>query len=393
VVLLDATSRPLAPFVNWRDRRGEDPLPGNPSTWTEAARERLGAGAAELTGCKLHTGYMGLTLFRLAQQGQLPRRATACFLVDYLTALLTDLPAVTDATCAASAGLLDVRRGDWADDLVAALGLPRGVLPPVRPSGERRGGLTEAMARETRLPAGLPVLVGLGDNQASFLGSAGRAVGTLLVNVGTGGQVAAFTPTFAYHPELETRPFPGGGFLLVSAGLVGGAAYAALERFFRAVARDLIGVETEEPVFDAMNRLAAAVRPGADGLRCEPFFDGTRLRPEARASWTGMSSSNFTPGHLARALLEGVARTFAASAEVIRQVCQEDRKRLVGAGNGIRDNPVLARIIGEAFGRSMEVSVHREEAATGAALLAAVGVGLFADLAAAGRLIRHEVVH
>jgi sugar (pentulose or hexulose) kinase len=392
VVLVDEAVRPLGPFVNWRDRRGEHPFPGAARTWTEAARLRLGEGAPAVAGCKLHTGYMGLTLFWLAEQGLLPPAGTACFLVDYVTALLTGLPPVTDATCAASSGLLDVRRGDWADDLLVALGLPRVLFPQVRPSGERRGGLTEGVAQITGLPAGLPVMVGVGDNQASFLGSAGRAAGTLLVNVGTGGQVAAFTPTFAYDAELETRPFPGGGFLLVSAGLVGGAAYAALERFFRAVLRDLAGAEPAGAVFDAMNRLAAAVGPGADGLRCEPFFDGTRLRPEVRASFSGLSSANYTPGHLARALLEGVARTFAASAAAIARVCPEDRPRLVGAGNGIRDNAVLARIIAETFGRPLEVAAHREEAATGAALLAGVGAGVFADLAAVGGLIRHEVV-
>jgi sedoheptulokinase len=64
--------------------------------------------------------------------------------------------------------------------------------------------------------------------------------------------------------------------------------------------------------------------------------------------------------------------------------------RLVGAGNGVRENPVLAGIIGEAFGLPLAVPAHREEAAFGAALTAAVGVGILPDLAAAGRVIRYQ---
>jgi sugar (pentulose or hexulose) kinase len=389
VVLVDRTLQPLGPLVNWQDRRGEEPSPQTSKSWVALARERVGEGAPPIAGCRLATGFMGVTLFWLAQQRLLPSGATACFIIDYATALLTGQPPVTDPTLAASAGLLDVRAGDWARDLITALDLPAQMFPPVRPSGERRGGLIDTLAKETGLPAGLPVFVGIGDNQASFLGSVADPDGTTLVNVGTGGQVGVFTPTFAYDPGLETRPFPAGGFLLVSAGLSGGAAYAILERFFLSVCRDVYGITPTGSAFDAMNRLAASVPAGADGLRCEPFFSGTRLRPELRASWTGVSASNFTPGHMARALLEGMARTFAGSHEVIRRLHGAPARRLVGAGNGIRANPLLARIIAEAFGLDMLLPAHREEAATGAARLAAVGAGVFADLAAAGRIIRY----
>jgi sugar (pentulose or hexulose) kinase len=389
VVLIDEHLRPVSPLINWQDRRGEERYPGQSKTWVEVAQQRLGEDGLARAGCRMAPGFMGLSLFWLAEQGKLPQRTTACFIVDWLTALLVEQPPVTDATCAASAGLLDVFRGDWDRGLIQSLGLPREMFPPVRPCGEKRGVVSAAMAGETGLAPGLPVFVGLGDNQASFLGSVGQPDATL-VNVGTGGQVAVFTPAFASDSELETRPFPGGGFLLVAAGLVGGASYAVLERFFRAVGSDVLRLTPAGFLYDAMTTLAALVPPGADGLRCEPFFHGTRLRPELRANWTGLSSSNFTPGHLARALLEGMARTFAGSEEAIRRVLGQETTRLVGAGNGIRDNPLLARIISSAFHRPMLVPRHREEAATGAALVAAVGAGVFPDLASAGRLILHD---
>jgi sugar (pentulose or hexulose) kinase len=64
----------------------------------------------------------------------------------------------------------------------------------------------------------------------------------------------------------------------------------------------------------------------------------------------------------------------------------------VGAGNGLRENRLLAQIVAAAFREPMRLPVHREEAAYGAALMAAVGTGVFPSLKEAGRLIHYETV-
>jgi sugar (pentulose or hexulose) kinase len=319
--------------------------------------------------------------------GVLPATGKACFIVDYFASLLTGRPPVTDATCAASSGAFHLITGEWDAEIITTLGLPDQLFPEVRPSGARLGELVPAMAEATGLPAGVPVFVGIGDNQASFLGSVPDRTATVLINVGTGGQVAAHSDPFVYDPLLETRPFPGGGYLLVSAGLAGGRSYAVLERFFREVGERLFD-QSAEPLFERMNRLASGVPRGTDGLRCEPFFTGTRANPELRASWTCVSAENFTAAHMTRALLEGMARAFRGGYEHIGRHLATPRRRLVGAGNGLRENPVLTGIVSEEFGLPLAVPRHREEAAFGAALVAAVGAGIFPDLDAAGPLVQ-----
>jgi sugar (pentulose or hexulose) kinase len=169
--------------------------------------------------------------------------------------------------------------------------------------------------------------------------------------------------------------------LLVSAGLCGGRSYALLERFFRDTAEALFDLLQPRSVYEAMNRLAASVPSGADGLRCVPFFTGTRAHPELRGALTGMSPENFTPAHLARALLEGMAMAFRSSFDLIRQVgwipCVNPPE-LICSGNGMRENPLLMQLVSEAFRLRGRVAAHREEAAHGAARLAAVGLGLTA---------------
>ncbi len=387
VVVVGADLAPLTPFVNWQDRRGDETDPKTGETFVQRANALVGPEAARRAGCRLATGYLAVTLFWMKETGALPS-GTACFVMDYFGATLTGQAPVTDPTCAASAGVFDAGGGGWDGTMIEALGLPRTLFPEVGQSGDSLGGLTAEAAARTGLPEGLPVFVGIGDNQASFLGSVAERTETVLVNVGTGGQVTAFTGTFHYDPRLETRPFPRGGFLLVAAGLCGGGSYAVLERFFRAAGEQLFGARPAEDLYPLMNRLAAAVPPGADGLRCEPYFTGSRAQPDLRASLTGASAENLTPGHLTRALLEGMARSFVDGYEAIAKLGAPCR-RLVGAGNGLRANPVLARAVAEEFGLPLSFPRHREEAAFGAALLAAVGAGVYPDLAVAGRLVRY----
>jgi sugar (pentulose or hexulose) kinase len=216
---------------------------------------------------------------------------------------------------------------------------------------------------------------------------------SVLVNVGTGAQVAVFTdsgagilpaspsqhlkpnrlvenPPHDFEPPVELRPFPCGGNLLSNVGLAGGWSYQVLEQFFRDVGRYAFDVESPAPLYEVMNRLAADVPPGAEGLRCDPLFSGTRLDPTVRGSITGLSPHNFTTRYLARAVLEGMARSLHDGYAAIQRITGLSQTKLIAAGNGLRENPLLANIVSQSFGLPINFTEHREEAAYGAALIA-----------------------
>lgn len=389
VVVVDHDLRPLTPFINWQDRRAEEPAPDGRS-YLVHARELLGTRAARRAGCTLSAGFMGATLYWLQRNGGLPPNgAWACFAADFLGAYLTGEPPRTDPTNGASSGLFDLRHRTWDEEAVGRLGIPRGLLPPVAEAGDLLGPLSDAAAQATGLTAGTPVFVGLGDNQASVLGSVADLWETVVVNVGTGAQVARYCEEIHHAPPLETRPFVRQGYLLVHAGLSGGRAYAALERFFAQAVRDFCGTEPAGPLYARMNALAAQVPAGADGLRCDPTFAGTRHDPSRRATLSGMSEANFTPAHVVRALLEGMARGFREGYDNLCAALGSEASVLVGAGNGLRENPVLAEMVADEFGLPLHVPRHREEAAFGAALVAAYGAGLFPSLQAAGHAVHY----
>lgn len=123
LLLVDRANRPQGPFINWQDRRAEEADDRNGNSFLQQARLLAGAESRQRTGCTLSAGYMGVTLFWLKAKGLLPAESTACFIPDYVAAVLAGCTPVTDPTLAASSGLFDVRLNCWDRELMAALSL------------------------------------------------------------------------------------------------------------------------------------------------------------------------------------------------------------------------------------------------------------------------------
>ena len=394
MLLVDGASfRPISHLINWQDRRALEPMPGGQATWLQAARRAIGDDAWRRTGCWLHPGFMATTLFELAQRQLLPANARALFIMDYFGSILTGQAPITEPSCAGSSGVFDVRTRQWNDDAIKALGLSRSLFPEIREANQRIGMLTSELSRVTGLAQGTPVFAPIGDHQASFLGSVADRRTSVLVNVGTGAQVAVYTDDFEFESPIELRPCPCGGNLLSNVGLAGGWSYQVLEQFFQNVGQAFFGSESTSKLYERMNRLAADVPSGTEGLRCEPRFSGTRLDPTVRGSITGLSPQNFTAGHLARAVLDGMGRSLHDGFAAIQAVTSQFPHTLVAAGNGLRENPLLGEIVSQAFQLPLTFTQHREEAAFGAALVASVGAKVFPNLEdASKKLIRTSAI-
>jgi len=370
--------RPVRTAITWQDQRSRDLLP-------EIIERAGGAGAFASMGCLPAAGYLGATLFWLHRQAALPD-AHVCCIPTAVAAMLTGRPPVSDVTLAASSGFFDVVRRCWPLHLFADLGLPTHILPPVvELEGERAGRLRAELADRLGLPRDLVVGVALGDHQASLIGSCCEALGSAHVNVGTGGQVSMvierFAPADAAH-GIETRPFLNGRFVLTGATLCGGDALALLRRFFLEVmamfGRQAAGAdEGSDAAFQAMLSAAAQTPPGADGVRVRPTFDGARHRPEMCAAISGLRRDNFTPAHVTRALVEGIADELGGFYDAMRALACSGRDAppapgaLVGSGNALRRNALLREAIARRFSLPVRAPAWEEEAAVGAAIVAA----------------------
>ena len=390
VVVVDSQSdRPFTPLINWQDRRSLNPIPGRELTWLEAARRTIGPDAWMRTGCWLQPGFMAVTLYELTSTNPFPSSARALFVMDYFASVLTGQPAISEPSCAGSSGVFNVVNRNWDNDAIAALGLRRELFPEIREATDRIGAMTESIATSTGLPKGVPVFVPIGDHQASFLGTVADRASTVLVNVGTGAQVAVYTDGTKFNLPIELRPCPCGGNLLSNVGLAGGWSYQLLEQFFQDIGKTFFGIERMDALYPAMNHAAAQIAVGADGLKCEPRFAGTRLDATVRGTMAGMSPQNLTASHFARSVLEGMSRSMFDGYRDIQQISGFQATHLVAAGNGLRENHLLAEIVSGDFGLPLTFTRHREEAAFGAAVVASVGSGLFLDLDSASAALIH----
>ena len=83
-----------------------------------------------------------------------------------------------------------------------------------------------------------------------------------------------------------------------------------------------------------------------------------------------------------------MASAFAGSGRLIFETTGRNATRVVGAGNGLRENRLLASLVADAFDLPMVVARYREEAGLGAALVAAAGVGICEDLQTASQAVK-----
>lgn len=360
MLYVDKDGSAVSPLYTWQDGRGNLPM-ADGETYAQHLK-RYGAAAA---------GYGLTTHFYMKQNGLVPENAASMTTIsDYLAMKLTGNTApVLSADMAASWGCFDLQNKAFrvADDL-----LPR-VVPGYEIVGET--------------PAGVPVMVSAGDNQASVLGAVKDLGSTVLLNIGTGSQVSLGTERFIdCGGAIELRPCGGDGYILAGSGLCGGRAYAMLEQFYREAAG------TSEPCYDRMLEQAEAfvARYGMDAAwRVRTTFSGTRSDPEARGGIEGIGIDNFRPGALTAGLVAGILGELHDFYREMTAMTGRTAAVLVGSGNGLRRNPLMRRVAEDMYGLPLRIPAHMEEAAYGAALCAMAAAGRVRSLAEAQAMIRY----
>src|SRR4029079_488722 len=108
---------------------------------------------------------------------------------------------MTEPSDASSTLLLDVRTRDWADEMLAALGVRRSQLPDVAPSSAIRGQLGQATAAELGLRGPIPVVAGGGDAPLAALAAGVVDPDSMLLTISSGSQVIVPTDEVRVDPR------------------------------------------------------------------------------------------------------------------------------------------------------------------------------------------------
>jgi glycerol kinase len=366
-LLWDATTtEPVGNAIVWQDTRTDHLI-------RELAAEHDDDWWRERCGLPLATYFAGPKLrWLLDSDPQLRRRAEAGELrfgtMDtWLIQKLTGRHA-TDVTNASRTMLLNLSTLDWDDELLAAMGVPRAVLPEIVPSaqvyGEAGGDL-----------AGIPVAGALGDQQAALFGQTCFAPGEAKCTYGTGSFLLLNTGTTPVRSErglLTTVGYQIGTEPPVYALEGSIAVTGALIQWLR---DNLQIIETAPQI----NELAATVDDNG-GCYVVPAFSGLfapHWRPDARGVIVGLTSY-VTRAHLARAALEATAWQVADIVEAMKAESDVDVTTLKVDG-GMTASDLLLQIQADLLAAPVVRPTVTETTCLGAAYAAGLAVGFWPD--------------
>jgi xylulokinase len=257
----------------------------------------------------------------------------------------------TDRSDASGTGYFDSVKNEYCRDIFAtALRNNREVVLPRIINPHEFGGTATT---------GAHIAAGAGDNAGAALGL-GAGVGDLVISLGTSGTAFAVSSTPTHDPSGEVAGFADatGNFLPLACTL--NAA-----KIFNTVATTL-GIS-----FDELSQLALNAKPGAEGLRVIPHFDGERTpnRPQARGRFHGITHTNFTKANIARAAIEGVIAGMVYATQAVEKLgVSYSRVLLIG---GAAKNSAVQQIAADFFAKTIHLPPTGEYVADGAAKQAA----------------------
>jgi glycerol kinase len=361
------TGEPVAPAVVWQDTRTADLV----ATFAaDGGQDRF----RDRTGLPLATYFSGPKLRWLldADPTLRPRAEAGEVLFGTMdTWLIWNLTGqhVTDVTNASRTMLMNLSTVDWDGELLAAFGVPRAMLPAIRPSshvyGQARGPLH-----------GVPVAAALGDQQAALFGqvcfSPGEAKCTygtgafLLANTGTAPTLsrAGLITTVAYQIDGQPTAYALEGSIAVAGSLV---------QWLRDNLH-LIGRASD------VDELARTV-PDSGGAVIVPAFSGLfapHWRSDARGVIVGLTAY-VNRAHLARAALEATAWQVREVADAMRTDSGLTPAALKVDG-GMTASEILLQIQADVLDVPVVRPTIRETTCLGAAYAAGLAVGFWPDL-------------
>lgn len=276
-------------------------------------------------------------------------------------------------------GLSEMMLWDFKNDapawsLMEYFGFPAEILPEIRTTFCEQGRLTPEAAAELGLVAGIPVTYRAGDQPNNALSLNVFEPGEIASTAGTSGVVYGVNGNIDYDPLSRVNNFahvnhtaaaPRIGVLTCINGT--GILNSWVKR----------NIAPAGISYDDMNRLAAEIPAGSEGVSIMPFGNGAeRLleNREAGCSFHGINFNVHDRRHIIRAAQEGIVFSFMYGIEIMQKLgLKVDR---IHAGNAnMFLSPVFRQTLADVSGATIEL--YDTDGSVGAAIGAGLGAGIY----------------
>jgi len=380
-VPVDGSGEPIGPFVTWMDRRSASVA----QRWQADGTARL---LYERTGAPVHPMLPSCKLRWFAEHdpAYIERAAKFVSLKELIVHRWTG-EWLVDYGMASGTGLFDLRTRTWDPAALGATGIAETKLSTLASTRATRR-LQRATVHALGMPEDTFVVLASSDGALANLGVGAIEAGEFALTIGTSGalrvvvdqpQLDGLGRTFCY--AYDDRRYIAGG-ATSSAG-------AVLEKF----AALLLGDVPAPQRLDNALREAARAPAGARGVTVLPFLSGERApywRADLRGAIVGLELGN-TRADVLRAAFESVAFALRSVYVVLlERIAAPQRLRLSG---GLAYDPFMRQLLADVFAIPTTLTDHEEASAFGAAMSAAVAIGLVADDAAVAALLRPHYEH
>lgn len=276
---------------------------------------------------------------------------------------------VTDVTNASRTMLMNLHSLDWDSDILAAMGIPKAILPEITSSAEVYGEATGFLS-------GVPVAAALGDQHAALFGQTCFSPGDVKGTYGTG--------TFLVL-NTGTEPIMSSNGLLTTLGYKIGdqPAVYALEGSIAVTGSLVQWIRDNLGIISSAAEIETLARTVDDNGGCYivPAFSGLfapHWRSDARGIMTGLTGY-VTKAHIARAVLEASAWQTREVVDAMRQDSEADMSELRVDGGMTADN-LLMQILADVLDVDVVRPMVAETTCLGAAYAAGLAVGYWPDL-------------
>ena len=372
LVVLDEKDQVIRPAILWND--------GRTGKQTDYLNQEIGKKTlSRYTGNIAFAGFTApkILWMRENEPENFARIRRIMLPKDYLAFYLSG-EFSTDYSDASGTLLLDVEHKCWSEEMMEICGVRESQLPKLYESWEPTGAIKPEIAEELGIPQDVKIIAGAGDNAAAAVGTGTVGEGQCNLSVGTSGTVFISSKNFGVdeHNALHSFAHADGNYHLMGCML----SAASCNKWWM---EEILRTKEYQVEQDGIRKL------GENPVFYLPYLMGERSPhndPDARAAFVGMSMDT-TREDMTQAMLEGVAFGLRDSMEAAKSTgLTPKRSKICGGG---AKSPLWRKIIANVMNMKIDRIESEEGPGYGAAILAAVGCGVFSSVEeAAGRLVK-----
>ena len=377
-VPMDADGKWLYPFINWHCPRTAP----QQQWWLQNVGAEKQFAISGNPVWAINTA-LRLLWMREHEPAILDKTRKWLLIEDFLNFMLCGEIA-TDYSMASCTLLFDQRKRDYSDELLEISGIDRGILADPHPSATLLGKVHSRAAEATGLPEGTPVVLGGHDFLCACLPVGAFRPGVVQDVVGTWEIIVAAIDEPVLTPEVLDMGWWVDSHVARDTFAAMGSAVAAdmlewfRDQFGQAEARK---AETDGGAdWDYLVALAAESPPGANGVMFLPHFSGSTIPivdANSKGAFVGLRNTA-TRGDMLRAVIEGLNFQFLQILQGVETALKVTPEKFVAVGGGTQ-NAFWMQNKADMVARPFETPEIEEATPLGAAILAGIGVGLYAD--------------